>query len=463
MKTKSIWILYILAAAVLVVLREVPFTGYENDGVYYMLAAKPATVLEIPPPIYGAGMGMPLAIWMAGKIIPDPFLAAKLISVLAGFLFLVSSMKAVQEIFSPFEGALTGLFLVLNPWFLIHSTTSLSDMLGAALPVAALCILLRHASGRSIFFASIILGLSWSVRSVNLVFWVFLLIPWKAGFPKGKLLIIAASGILLGMLPDAFPKWVHYHNPFYSENWRNLAANFYDWDAALSLPSFWTFARERSTQLLLKTMETLTGRFPILIWHAALLPAVPAFLGFFSAFGSAARAQALQLWIAALLVYSVLIASLWQVELRYFLPMLPVLFACGVFAWRGVAKNPKWMAAGLVLAVLLSGASAAKNLRMFLRYHQEPELKEAGLYIKEHSSAGETVLSRRPHVFFYAGLPGKALEDLPHNTRENIAAYVHEKSFSWIALENSGGMTLGEPVFKNSKIQVWRIKQGPKI
>ena len=112
--------------------RTVPFTGYETDGVYYMISSRLLFTEQFRPPTFGGGIGMPLLIRLVNTIVPDTFTAAKLVSMAAGLAFLVGAIQIVSRLFGSGTALVTGLLLLVNPLVLIYSTTSLSDMLAAA-------------------------------------------------------------------------------------------------------------------------------------------------------------------------------------------------------------------------------------------------------------------------------------------------------------------------------------------
>src|SRR5882672_241359 len=133
---------YAIAVAVLISLRTAPFIGNETDGVYYMLAARALFTKAFTPPTFGGGVGMPIAIAAVNHIFADTFRSAQIVSAFAGLIYLVSATRVLTKLFSSAVGLTTGLLLLVSPIFLVNSTTSLTDVLSACLPLAGLWILL---------------------------------------------------------------------------------------------------------------------------------------------------------------------------------------------------------------------------------------------------------------------------------------------------------------------------------
>lgn len=143
----------------IVCVRSVPFTGYETDGVFYMITSRLFFTEQFRPPTFGGGIGMPFAIWAMNRIVPDTFLAAKVVSLLAGTLFLVASTQVATGFFSKPVGWITGILIAVNPLVLIYSTVSLSDMLAAAWLMLAVWLILSDRHRANLLLAGICLGL----------------------------------------------------------------------------------------------------------------------------------------------------------------------------------------------------------------------------------------------------------------------------------------------------------------
>ncbi len=165
----------------------------------------------------------------------------------------------------------------------------------------------------------------------------------------------------------------------------------------------------------------------VIYWAAAF--AIPGIVFLWS------KHRDLRIWLAMSLVYIAVIELTWRVELRYFLPVLPVLIlaaVCGLDQLCGPRQNlHKAASAFLILTTAAAGITGtARLLRL-----QSPELKQAGEYVKNQSHEDETVLASSIQSIYYSERPGELVEGLSPPDRDNLAAALRARKVRWIVAD----------------------------
>ena len=480
--------IYVIAVAVLAGFRTAPFVGSETDGVYYMIAARKLFTKEFIPPTFGGGIGMPLAIAAVNKIIPDTFRSAQIVSMLAGLIYLISVARVLTRLTSTTVGISTGCLLLVSPIFLLNSTTSLTDVLGACLPLAAMSVLLsdRQWPRWSIsLIAGLLFGAAYAVRSINLVF-VPILIAGSSVTSNGvrknlKALIPAALGLFVGALPQLYVNQKYFGNAFHSDNWRNIAALVLDWHYVNRLTSFSEVLVQAGPVLFFLWVKRFLIDIPVALYHVAYLPFLFSIPGFVvihrKAMGREKRL--LLVWGVCAVVYLLFVAPVWRIESRYFLPVLPLVLSAGVVMWRQLTEKHYGAAmAGLGLAILMSLTVAVRDGRQMLR-NQSTDFKDAGLFLRQTAADNELILASQPSVFLYAQRSGMMFETFSPDDLKRLDETVASNHVNWIVFDERRGAPdnpeLGWLLDKNSaeaaklgwrtvfesqkspKILVWRV------
>ncbi len=439
---------YVLIMAGLWSAREVPYTGYETDGVYYMIRARSLFTPEFAPPSYGGGMGMVLSIRAANLVLADTFSAAKLVSISSGFVMLLASMRVARRLRPGHFAAIVGLFVLLNPLLIAWSTTSLSDALGAALPMVALWALLEPDRRWRIFVAGFCLGLAWTTRYLNIVFWPLLIVPivQQRGNRKRVLEapLLAIGALLLGSLPQLLVNVRFFGNPFHSDNWRNIAALVRDWTEVDQLTSFGPVLREDGLILAITWFKRFLIQVPESLYHVAFLPfllAIPGYVLLVRTVSGQLRGL-IVVWGITSATYLFLVAPVWRIELRYFLPVVSLILICGLYAWFYLMeRNRPVLISGIVLALLISAGATVENIRELLDT-QNIAYKEAGLYLHDVAAPTDVILATQPQVFFYADRSGFLLDRSVENGIGGLTAIAKTNHVRWIVFDEVQGQSM---------------------
>lgn len=436
-------LLYAIAITILFQLRTVPFTGYETDGVYYMIGARTLLTPEFRPPSYGGGIGMPIAIRLFDSLVHDTFTAAKIVSAIAGLLYMLASLKVITELFAPATGLMGGLLLLVNPIVLIYSTTSLADMLGAAWPMVALWALLDEQRRWRVFLAGLCLGLAWTTRYINVVYWPLLFaVAFRSDRSRShtiRMFVFGVAGLILGSLPQAITNFSFFGTPFYSDNWRNIAITLYGSTYANQIHSFQQIVQQDWIRLSFMWARRLAIQIPEELFHVAYWPAWLAVPGYGLTLRNSKRRALLALWGGTIVLYLLLVAPIWRIELRYFLPILPLILASGVAMWRILVNDNKMgITIGLVVAVLISTGAAIGNVGELIA-SQAPEFKQAGLFLRNKAGSDDLVLASQPHVFFYAERPGVLFESLRQEELDLLGDSIDSRLITWVVFDERRG------------------------
>jgi hypothetical protein len=294
-----------------------------------------------------------------------------------------------------------------------------------------------------LLIAGVLFGAAFAVRPINLVFFPLPIVATAASFPKKNLkqVVMACAGLLLGALPQLYVNQKYFGNPFYSDNWRNTAALVFDWDYVNKLSSFREVIQQAGPRLLFVWMKRLLVDLPVALYHVAYLPLLFALPGIFLVFKKAKdpHRRIMFTWAICTLCYLVLVAGVWRIESRYFLPVLPLLLAAGVMMWQQVTEQSKALfVVGLAVAILMSASVALRDGRELLK-SQSTEFKEAGLFLRDRAAQGEVILASQPSVFFYAQRPGLLLEAVSQKEVAQLDSTIASRRIDWIVFDERRG------------------------
>ena len=439
---------YVIAVVVLAQFRTAPFIGSETDGVYYMIAARNLFTKAFIPPTFGGGIGMPLAIAAVNMIIPDTFRSAQIVSILAGLIYLISVARVLNRFTSTTVGIATVCLLLVSPIFLLNSTTSLTDVLGASLPLAGMSVLLSDRQWprwSTSLIAGLLFGAAYSVRSINFVFVPILvagsLLPNNRIRGNLKALIAPALGLFIGTLPQLYVNQKYFGNPFHSDNWRNIAALVFDWNYVNRLTSFSEVLIQAGPTLFFLWLKRFLVDIPVALFHVAYLPflfSIPGFVVMHKQ-STGREKRLLLVWGICAGAYLLLVAPVWRIESRYFLPVLPLVLSAGVVMWRQLNEKHRGVAmAGLGLSILMSLTVAIRDGRQLLR-NQSTDFKDAGLFLRQTAADGELILASQPSVFLYAQRSGLMFETFSRDDLKRLDETVASNHVNWIVFDERRG------------------------
>jgi hypothetical protein len=390
---------------------SVPFASIETDGFEQLAQAQTVFTSEFVRNVIHPE-GYAVAIWMVARIIPDWFVAAKLVSGIAGLVFLVTIFKLSESVFDSGTAFVTALLVVVNFFFVAYANLVQSDMLGVALAQLGIYLLITSSSnrlGRAVA-GGLLFGIAGYVRIVylalgGLVIVVALLDSWaKRSFElrrAGAVLI----GLGIGIAPLLILNYVWFGRFWVDENFRNAAAYIYGsayWDKFTSLLEtvlynprifFFTYFRR------------MLFDQPLLMGHVVGYALFLGFAGWFIALtqGRASRQSPGRIiWVCSIGLY-MLTLPMGSSELRYFILLVPFTIAGSVYLIEHFVGLKSVVGIVMLIALLLSNlALIIPNLSNF-QAERAPEFATAAREIRESSDAETVTLVSQPQAGYLTG------------------------------------------------------------
>ena len=378
------------------------------------------------------GWGYPLVVAAFSWLGLDLFRAAQLVGVLSACTAAFCVFRVHRRLLGSALAFLTLLLLVGNPTFLANTYEVGTDMFFFAIVIASIALLLAvERPGWRVLAASGLLGgWAFSTRYNGLILWpaavvAIVAIPdrERPALERWKRAALWSAGFLLAAAPWLYVNWAHTGNPLTNNNYTNVGFAVFgegNWerffygsdrkihsfaDVVLLDPA--KFARVMLTNIVDHMKRDLTELMPI-PW------------GLFAVAGVllVALRWRSRLWGAYLLFGAFTFLTLVPVfyGARFSLPMVAFYSALALapLGWEKLAETlagverrfPARIFAFLLLWVpgAVSAYARTSDPRNPESIQAGPyETMEAAEYLKANAR-GETLLARKPHVAFIAGL-----------------------------------------------------------
>lgn len=376
----------------------------------------------------------------------DLFLAAKLLSALAGCATLALWFVLLRRAASA-TAALWGIaLLAANPIFLRYGYSASTDMLALCLSSAALFALVAARGARAPLLAGALTALAALTRYSAVVLLPAGLVALALRRREGVSRVLQATWFLAGFAVVAGP-WIvfasaaghvpgapllqffsFYANPSSDRSVQDLGAATPD--SLRAYRSLGDLLRHDPASLLRGVLRNIPEHLALdardlIGWPMAIL----AVLGIPVALLSPAGRALAPVWLAGALQFLAL-APVFHSE-RYALPLVPVELglAALALAWPRV-----WVGA-VVGALAVAYSLRASTQYQLAIYSQLPtEVVGAGRALAHAAEPGSRVLSRKGHIGYYSGVPVVAilrlatLAELGDYARANRANYLY---YSW--------------------------------
>ena len=392
----------------------------EQDGIVYLqMAVSPGSELHA-----FHGPGYPLAIRGVMRLGPEPFVAAKLVSLASGVLFVAATWWLATSVLAPGEALAAAAIAAVTPLVLTSSVTVMSDVLGAALFLASLAVLLGFGAGAwwAALLAGALGGLAYLTRHVYVIALAAPVLLWLARRGRRVRGLVASLGPFVGGFVVVTLPWLalvsaQHGNPLWSRHHVNLAFKAYLADGgqnafqqAREFAGWWDVVRFDPLRLVRSWAWTFLG-FPLrmvtpivgggMLAAAGLLTWVP-------------RMTAPRTTMLAMTALYGAVVSLAVPKDRYVLPALPLavcLIAGGLGALaagiraiapsRRLEKLPLGAAAvALALALLLS-ADLRDGRAWFA--DEALEYRDAAAQLAARAPAAASLLAGPRHLAFFSG------------------------------------------------------------
>ena len=242
---------------------------------------------------------------------------------------------------------------------------------------------------------------------------------------------IAITGFIAGALPKIIASWRYYGNPFYSENWRNIALLVRTDDQASQMPRLLDLPFSdpvRIASIWMKRIFADTPEQTIHVIYRAAAFVIPGAVFLWMKYSDR------RIWIATSIACIAVIQLTWRIELRCFIPVLPVLpiaAPCGLEQVRG-ARRTLYFAVAAFLVVTTAAAGISGTARL-LRL-QSPELKQAGEYVNNLAAA----ISARNVRWIVAD--NRLAQEVPGLTWLDDEALTHARFPNWKVVRFGGDL-----------------------
>ncbi|MDD5584316.1 MAG: glycosyltransferase family 39 protein [Candidatus Omnitrophica bacterium] len=439
---------YIVAMAILFSIRNTPLIGYETDGVTFMMKSRALFTKYFSPPTLGAGVGSVFAMRFFDMIVHDTFAAGKLVSMIAGFFYLLASFKVMKKLYAPSTGLLTALLLLVNPTVVIYSTISGSDMLAAAFLMMALWALLDNQRNSRVFLAGLCLGLGFTVRCVYIIF-IILILSVMGDFKNNKLrtiykFVIGSIGFIVGSLPQLAANVLYYGSPIFTNSWRLVALTLHEgvYDSGFLSLSFAKVNQQGWLRLCYLWMKRFVVQVPTIIVYAVFWPAFLAVPGYILSFRRFKQNNRLLILSGvSMIIYLFFLSSVFfENEPRYLLPVFPLLLASSMTMLRILVNDRKrGIVIGFTVILLITVFATIEKTREYITGGQAMEFKKAGLFLNAKAGPHDIIVASQPHVFFYARRPGKLFESFSREELKNFEQDINTRGVQWVVFDERYG------------------------
>jgi len=396
----------------------------ETDGILYYIPWSRASLFQIEP---FHGPGYAAAIKLVSLFQHDPFAAAKLVSILAGGMFLVSAWFLIRSIGTLAQSVCATTLLALSPVVLQYSNMIMSDMLAASLFLNGCALLIVPARPRRInwLIAGCCCGGAYLTRYpyiTALVLPPLALLLYADAQPRRRKIrraLLFYGGFLCVALPWMCWLYQQKGNPFWSENYLNVAFNLHGYEGG------WN---NFPTSEQFKGMGDVVARDPLLFarsWIRTAFVDIPRTLcnlipgtgpgivlcGILVFLLNMSRRRAVLVGVVC--SYWCALAVVW-VDDRYLLPIVPIIcfavtdmvFAISVRLEKLPILSRRGLPVGIFIVLpllVVEGAHCRPGQFAHLFSGMAPEYQTAARWIAGEHRPNTTVMAAKPLIPYLSG------------------------------------------------------------
>lgn len=386
-----------------------------------------------------------------GTILDDTFAGARLVSGVAAGLFALLTYLLGRTCFNRQVGLLALLGIVTNYTVINGGVVAATDMLFSAF-VALVLLFACRLEGEWRYRTVVALGLFFAFAyftrytAIALIPTVIFALTYGRSLRDkrtryGLLIFFAAATVFL--LPHFALTIKVFGNPFFNENWENLAFKLYgagDWTYYSRIPfdglsSVILADPERVIASAAKELYRLLAFQFVRVSGNSNMTWTGTLLMTFFALGLLGSLFALDkkkiVLLSFLAVYAGMVCFFYEWRTRLVLPVLPIFFVFAAYfvvnvpaLWRAQAG---WERSRLGIAVgaiflALHGAALARELHHFVDRHPLAEL-EAARELENRYGPGMSVMSAFPQLPRYVNFKFSYLPDAVGQERQNKELY----------------------------------------
>ena len=433
---------------------------YFTETDFYGGYAEGARLIQhghIDPSRYGVvGPGYDLVLALAGLAVRNLFVAAELISVVSTVATLLLLSDLVARRAGPRVGFFAALLYAVNPWVFRFGYIASTDAFSIALQVLTLWLLLTRRGRRATAAAGLIAAAAFLTRYNAIVLLpTGIIVRWKEAAlarranPEGPRAsggaLLFGAAFLAPLAPWVLWSMAHgsslslklYHNIAYEVYARHQGMVWDDYQKKLQpqFHSLWDVVRRDPPQFFLRMGLNVFDHLRLdaenlLGWPAA----IAVLLGVALALASGTLGAVAPLLLAGGLVFLSLVPTFYAE--RYSMALLPVyvtlaalFFGLPRFA-LALRSRPVWIKTVLVAVPVAWSLSKSLGIERQAIAMLPVEVIDAARSLRSMARPGDTVIARKPHLAFHAGLPGVAFPFT--NTIPELADYAHQHHVRWL-------------------------------
>lgn len=349
----------------------------------------------------------------AGAVLGDTFKGAQLVSQISAAMLALMAYLLGRACFDRRVGLFALAAVILNFVVVANGVLAASDMLFSAWTLLTLFWAIRVSQSTHygyVLILALFFSLAYFTRytAIALAVPIALALAIAPGAGKKQIIfryLVFGSAALVFLLPHFYLTIRVFGNPFYNENWQNLAFKLYgngDWTYYERMPfdglasvighNPGLFVRSGLEDLA----RTLTRRLVGLTGNASSLAGVPYvalfFVGSFMILRLPNRKSVIMF---SFIVTYFLMVNVFYVSLaRIMLPVLPLVYAIIGHSFLGAADyrtpkafgiDAKWFIAGAISVILfVQGAALPRRLDSFIQTHPTAEVEAARALVRKH-------------------------------------------------------------------------------
>lgn len=402
---------------------SVPFASVETDGMEYIATAQSLFTPRFSYSSYH-GIGYPLAIWFVHFLVNDWFVSARVVSGIAGLIFLLMSYQLIDRLFGRHAAVLGALLILTNFFVVTYSGIAMADMPGAALGLSTLVILIRSQSAARYAWAGALAGAAAVTRYQYLALVLAVSFVWI--FESSNRARIRAVLLYLGaftavILPFLILNWRTFGNPLFNSNY-NLVGGWVYRGQQASPASSWndvvTMVASDPKATVFRYLRKVGFDLPLFWVHLVYYASFFSLAGWFWAFRNKIDRPKLLTAVGFFGAYTLVTAISWTGSERYWIFVVPFILAgCAFFVAQLSIQNWKL---GLGLLLLLISVNLAGAIDNFPRLasEQAPEFKRAGEVIRQSAPPDSVILVSQPQIAYFAERPSVLLRDVARSWEE---------------------------------------------
>ncbi len=373
----------------------------------------------IPHPEFYAPPILPIFLVLSFKLFGVGFFSAKLVSILFGSLLVFPVYYFAKELFNKKIAFISSLLTVVSVWINIYSISVSPEILFTFINFVAVFFFVKSMKYNKLTYyvlAGFFCGLAYLSRVQAIFILPLFIIAYSVTrqdytFYKNKKIIVLFVIFLLTISPWLVRSYNLTGNPFYSEKSGTVTFNWndkYDWiNFAYSVDTKPKPLLEHIfTQPITFLFYGLKGIFRLIAYSPLLFEPLLLLFALWGIYNSFKNWKDFFFIYTLILFYYISFGIFYPLE-RYLFPLTPFFIIFSVF---GVMKTKDYfkkinlkLSKNVIFILLIGVSSITLLIGSYIFYiNESAEQKEAGLWLKQHTTPDVVVVSRNTQFAYYA-------------------------------------------------------------